>query len=148
MQFGLTIDGDKRVIAKLDKAIATIGNARQPLTDTGTLVVSEIDKQFSTEGTRLTGAWQPLTAGTLAQKTRLGYGMKGILERTGKLKNSFSKVVDRFKVTVASKGVDYYKYHQIGMGRNPKRTMLTLNNENLKQNIIEVFRKFVKSALS
>ena len=146
MDFSLNLNGDKRLIKKLDNISDSIKDFKKPLKETGNLIVEEVDKQFETEGSRLNKKWKALKSATEAQKRRAGYGSKGILERTGALRKSFKAAVDRFKVTVSSKS-SYYKYHQRGDRPQPKRTMLTLS-ERLKQDIVEIFHKYIRKVIN
>jgi len=142
----LSIDGDTRVIAKLDAAIKAVGSPREALEDSGKYIISEVDKQFSTSGSRLGTSWQALSQKTLIQKAQAGYGGKGILERTGKLKKGFTSDLETFKVTV-SNPVTYFKYHQLGTNKIPQRPML-VSSTNLKAGIVEIFNKFIKKAFA
>ena len=106
--------------------------------------ISEISDKV--EGKTLKKPWKALKASTLRQKAAAGFGSKGILERTGTLRKGFAKKVSRFKVRVFNP-VNYFKFHQLGTPKLPKRIMIT-STENLKQDIIELFRKPINKILN
>lgn len=140
------IDGDRRAIARLDRAIEAVGNPRAAMEGIGDIMLKEIDGNFEEEGARLNPSeWVPLAQPTLRQKKREGYGDKGILERTGELRESFGKGVTDFAVRVSS-DAGIYPYHQLGLGFNPRRRMLAFS-ERMKQEIIGEFARFIANAL-
>jgi phage gpG-like protein len=104
--------------------------------------MSDVQTNFDTQGA-LSGGWQPLSVGTIAGRIRAGYGASPILQRTGALRKSFYAFVNEKKALVSSKS-PYFVYHQSRMPRTkiPRRAMLILT-ENTKQNIVEVFNKFL-----
>lgn len=142
MSFLVNISGDKRILQKFDEITKLVKDMRAPLKEAGKLILDETDKVFETEGSRMGKKWTPLTQATLIQKARLGYGSKRILERTGHLRKSFEMNVSKFVLRVFSE-VDYYKYHQLGGVKLPKRPMLVAT-ENIKQNIIETIHKALR----
>jgi len=103
-----------------------------------------VETNFISEG-GLVGGWAPLTEGTVKGRLRAGYGGEHpILQRTGALRRSFYSLVDEKKAIISSSS-PYFVYHQSRMPRTilPRRAMLVLV-ENTRQNIVEVFHKFLK----
>lgn len=145
MSFSISIGGGTRVIEKLDGVEKLFKNPKPALEEIGDLIVKETDQQFTTSGSRFGKKWKKLERATQIQKAKLGYGSKGILERTGDLRHGFKKEVSRFKVTV-NNPVTYYKFHQLGMGYNPKRVMLDAP-EKVKQDIIEILNKAIRAII-
>jgi phage gpG-like protein len=143
--FKLNIFGDERLLKKFDDIEGYLDDLRKPLNDTGDLLMDKYDDNFPAEGRILRKPWKQLKASTLAQKARLGFGNKGILERTGKLRKGFEKKVTSGSVRVFNE-VPYYKHHQKGSGRLPQRKMIDIT-ENIKQDIIEIFRKRLSKVL-
>lgn len=146
MSFSISVNGDTRLFQKFGKITNNLENFQKPLKESGDLIVKEVDKQFDSQGSRLTGKWKALKAASLRQKMRAGYG-GGILVRSGALKGSFGSEMGAKQVRVSSKGVSYYKYHQLGMSPQPKREMLALN-ERLKQDVVGVFTKHLKTLIN
>jgi phage gpG-like protein len=145
MSFTIEIDGDQRIVQKLGSLNTLVKDPQQQLTETGDLLIQEFEDNFPVEGKRLESPWQELTAETIAQKIRMGYGSKGILERTGALKKAFTKSVSKLKVTVTNTAT-YYKYHQLGTKYIPERTIIK-STERIKQDIIEIFNKAIQEKL-
>lgn len=143
--FSISINGNTRIAQKLEGVEKLLANPRAALEEIGDLVLEEKEQQFDTQGSRFGSKWKALDRRTQIQKARLGYGSKPILERTGRLRAGFKKEVQTYKVTV-SNPVTYYPYHQLGMGYNPKRTML-YPTETMKGNIIEVLNKAIRALL-
>ena len=144
MSLAITLDGDVRVIQRLDEAVKRMGSARQPLSEIGTVMVDEFQANFNTEGRRLNEQWAALAASTVREKARLGYGSKPILVRTGALQHGFQKNANKYYVRVHNP-IKYFKYHQLGGPNLPRRRMIVFS-ERLKQEVVAVFTKFIHEA--
>lgn len=94
------------------------------------MVKKRIPAVFRKQG--LPRRWKPLAPSTLEEKERLGYGSKGILERTGRLKRSWRYKATQRTVKVFSRrssgGVNIANVHQYGSRdrRIPARRMLVI----------------------
>ncbi len=141
----IDINGATAVMGKLDRAVKAIKSPRVALIETGDFLITEFKDNFGSEGSRLGSPWQKLALATLREKQRLGYGSKGILERTGRLMNSFDKQVSSFMVRVFNP-TEYYKYHQLGGPNLPQRRMIVAS-ENVKGKIYEIFNLFIRNSL-
>lgn len=141
----IDINGSKAVIKKLDKTIKAIGSPREALKETGSFLIREFQANFPSEGSRLGKPWEKLALSTLREKQRAGYGGKGILERTGRMKNSFQDDVQKFFVRVFNP-TPYYKYHQLGGATLPQRKMI-IATENLKGKIYEIFNLYIRKSI-
>jgi phage gpG-like protein len=138
MSFEVSLDGDKRIIGKLDEMISIPSNPKSLLKEAGELVIEDTKKTFDTEGSNLDGAkWKRLSPNTVRQRVRLGYGAGPILQRTGRLKRSFFQVITSKQTTITSNS-PYYGFHQKGGSIIPKRKMLGLNDKT-KTAIVKVF---------
>jgi phage gpG-like protein len=137
-----TVEGVPELHRVLGLTSRKVSNFKVPLTKASGFILSDVQTNFETEGA-LSGGWQPLTAGTIAGRIRAGFGASPILQRTGALRKSFYSFVDEKKALVSSRS-PYFAYHQSRMPRTkiPRRAMLILT-ENTKQNIVEVFNKFL-----
>lgn len=142
----VNINGDERLATKLAEIGRAIKNPQKALREVGDFTLSEVSKQFKTEGNQLSTGWKRLDKNSRIQKAKMGFGSKSILERTGKLRKSFSAKVQRFKVTIASKGVKYYKYHQQGGKKLPQRVMLA-TPEKYKQEVVAILLNFIRTKL-
>ena len=93
-----------------------------------------VERRFARQATRAVGGrrWAALKASTIASRTRMGYGVGPILQRTIALKESAKAAVAntyrithaRMKWSVSRVRVSYGKYHQFGGGRLPARPFL------------------------
>jgi len=144
--FSIDINGDTRIAGIMNELGDVISNPKESLKEIEGLIIKEVGKQFETEGARLGLKWKKLATATVIAKARAGYGEKGILERTGRLKKGFKSKLSTFQVRVYNP-ISYYQYHQLGGGYLPQRAML-LTPEVLKQEIVSIFVKNIKSAIS
>lgn len=140
-----TIEGVPELSRRLLMKSKNLNNYKKPLNESSDLILNDVKTQFRTEGS-LSGGWQPLALSTLIDKARKGYGNKPILERTGKLKNSFYKRVGTKRAFVSSKS-PYFGFHQSRKPRTkiPRRPMLLLT-ESTRQKIVKKFQKFIQNA--
>lgn len=145
MSFTISMNGQDRVLDKFDKLKNDLENFEPILDEVGEYIISKTDETFASQGGAIQESWAPLTPQTLYQKQRLGFGGKGILERTGALRKGFFKEVQKFLVRVTNK-MSYYKYHQLGGKTLPQRVMLK-STENMKQDIVEIFNKSIRESL-
>lgn len=82
-----------------------------------------IQKNFSVQGrpTR----WASLTAATVRDRVRKGYGASPILVRSGKLKRGFKSRIGKRSYAVFN-SVAWYKWNQFGTDTIPARPMVVL----------------------
>ena len=135
----ITINGDVRIAKIVSKTRFFLQNPKKAFNQIGDMLVDEYEQNFPTEGARLGKKWKKLTAGSLAQKARLGYGGQPILVRTGKMMSNFKKEVKRLSVRVHNP-TSYYQYHQLGTPNMPQRKMISAP-ERVKQEVVEILRK-------
>lgn len=128
----VTISGDKEINRSINKVRDEIKNAKPILRKIGDKLVTYFKDNMNSEGVKLLKKrWQALKPETLAQKSKLGFGNKKILERTGKLRKGIKTTeLTKSQVTVSNR-VKYYPYHQVGgkQGRPPQRQMLGVNKD-------------------
>jgi hypothetical protein len=114
-----------------------------------TILTQHTEQRFRDEG----GAdswWPPLAPTTILEKQLLGFGDKGILERTGRLRYSFQGgrdhiyQVDRQSFVWGSR-VPYGIYHQSHLPRRklPRRAMIYID-KNVLSKIIQVIRRWIE----
>lgn len=142
----ITIDGDVRVIRRLDQAIAAVGNCRTAMEEIAETMDKEVRGNFTEEGARLEPSrWTALTPSTILDRLRKGFAAGPILVRTGDLRDSFMADVGDMSVRFFST-CEYFQYHQLGGPNLPRRRMLAFS-ERLKQEILAAFRRFVHDSL-
>ena len=139
-----TIEGVPELSRVLALTHKKVSNFREPLQKSSRLILDDVERNFVTEG-GLVGGWKPLTPGTVAGRIRAGFGgSHPILQRTGSLRKSFYSLTDSKKAVITSRS-PYFGFHQSKAPRTrlPRRTMLLLT-ERTRQNIVEVFHKFLR----
>lgn len=137
MGFRISLDGDERIIGKLNDLLSIPQNPKKLLKQSGDLVLESVNRTFTSEGRELGQAWKRLSPNTIRARVRAGYGAGPILQRTGRLKNSFVQFVTNSYTRITSNN-PYYKYHQKGGSIIPQRKMLGLTNR-IKEDIVRVF---------
>ncbi len=144
----VTIDGVARLIQGFEEAAAKVGTTTPVLENAGALLVKNFRANFPEEGRRLEDhTWQPLTAATIADRLRKGYPAGPILTRTGDLKLGFTYDLKPDVSVRVYNDVDYFAYHQLGMGHNPERRMIVFPQW-LQQDVIALFTKFIHEAMA
>lgn len=93
------------------------------LKEIGKIQLAGADEAFKTRGANLGQPWAPLKLSTVKEKIRIGKNVD-ILQRTGRMRKSFriSKVTKN-ELEIENP-VEYFKKHQIGIGKLPQRQML------------------------
>lgn len=91
---------------------------------------------FETEGQAVDETWSPLSKAYAKRKERQFPG-KGILEATGKMRQSFMAKADDTSLTLWN-AMEYFKYHQSNQPRTviPRRVMLKLT-ENMREMVVK-----------
>lgn len=101
---------------------------------------------FNTEGRAIQESWDPLSA-AYAYKKAQEYPGKGILERTGKMRNSFQSL---FKPDYAMvwNSIYYFKYHQSNKPRSklPRRVMMKLGNQQ-REMVVRIFNTYFQEKM-
>lgn len=125
----------------MQNAIKIFSDLSPVMKKIGEFQKKEVDEAFKVAGKNINGApWAPLAPSTLKQKLKSGFQSQ-ILVRTGALRGSFSvSEVGKDKLKISSSGVDYYKYHQMGTGRMPRRQILGHGSKG-KERTAEIFRE-------
>lgn len=101
---------------------------------------------FDTQGGAVDETWSPLSRAYALRKA-LEYPDKGILEASGKMRNSFMSKFDASSATLWN-AATYFKYHQSNQPRTkmPRRVMMKLT-ENLKQLVVEDFNVYMRDSI-
>ena len=146
-QISWTIEGEKQLSRTLQGLSTSVKDFRKPLTQSANRLISVFSRDvFDSEGGAIAEKWARLSPHTVAQKARLGYGSKGILERTGKMRRSFDSVVESTQAVIGNTA-EYFKYHQSNQarsGRLPRRVMMKLA-ENQKQMVVKFFQDYIRN---
>lgn len=101
---------------------------------------------FATEGGTVQEHWSPLSKAYALEKRKV-WGNKGILEASGKMKESF-KTIWRPDMASIWNDIAYFKYHQSNQPRSrlPRRVMMKLGSYQ-QQEIVRIFNKAFQVAM-
>jgi len=147
----ITIDVDaKKLEARINTIISDLKDSKKLLDKIGDELLEEYSEHvFEKQGTP-TSKWAGMSAKTLrARASGWGYYAQSpvtsgkALVWTGRLKNGFKKVATAKQVTI-SNTTPYFKYHQGGGGKLPKRPMLHLDPP-IQKKITDIVEKEIKA---
>lgn len=144
IKLDIRVDGDNILREALVNVGEKLEDFTEPLRGAGQLLLDDVRRNFDTEGGYV-GGWVPLSASTIADRKRLGFGPGPILHRTGRYKRSFKAVVNKRRMVIDAWGVKYHKYHQSTKPRTkiPRRPTLFFRNET-KAEIMRGFQEYVR----
>lgn len=134
-----------RDLNKLKDSVKKTKNDKRFLKFAANVILKRVQDNLKREGYSEASRfvkWKPLQPSTLKEKKRNGYSKK-ILERTGKMKKSFSyKIENDSDIKITS--TKYMVYHQYGTKKMPKRKIVTFTKDDLKK-IKEKFVSILKA---
>lgn len=139
------VTGDKRIVSQLKNIIESMKDWRPELQAVGDYLKDFYqDPTFETEGGIFGARWKPLNPVYLARKVTpksqggLGFGGRGILEASGKMRKSYiTKAFPRMLQLINT--TEYAIYHQEGRGV-PERVLIKVD-EARKNQVIDIFKK-------
>jgi len=143
----ITIKADtKKVERKIKILTDGVKDFKKPLKESGEFATKEFYDNFSLIGAKF-AKWKPLKPATLKAKARMGYPLTPLIG-TGRMMKSFKLFkLERFVVIVGNKVQDaYFKYHQLGGRKIPKRVMIAINRS-MSKKIIKIFNNYIKKLL-
>lgn len=128
-----SINGDKTISAELSTVGLAVKDWRTPLASSGSELMKSFQLNFEESGA-LFGGWLP---------RKKSYPWP-LLRKTGHLQHSFYSDVTSTQLTLGNRA-SYFKYHQRGTSRLPKRVMLMIDAA--RQNfIIKAFQAHIVAA--
>lgn len=134
----VSISAEIEGVSELNRRLLIMSDGVKDFTEPLTASVSEvkrsIDLNFDAAGAVFeSGGWMP---------RKIMYAWP-ILNKTGKMKSSFTDTVGREQATIGN-SADYFKYHQSNQARKkiPRRVMLKLDNER-KEFIQKQFQAYI-----
>lgn len=151
----INISFDSRSVDKeLSKLIKGVSNFKEPLNSIGDDLVKFYGKDvINSQGAKSGTKWKKLSPSTLlARSKKYGYYKKKSIASnkalvwTGNLSKNFTKAVTKVRLVVGN-STDYFKYHQIGKKRPPKRPIIVLNKEVISivmKGMSSYFKKILK----
>lgn len=148
MQIVFEISGEKQVNRELLRVGEYAGDARPAFSAIADLIMDETAEQFASEGRHASGGWKPLADSTLREKARLGFGSRGILERTLDLERSLTVRGDANQILeiepdalTFGSSLRYGDYHQLGRGV-PQRRPVELT-EDARRRVVKVLQRWI-----
>jgi len=132
MTVNIKLQGEHKLIARIDKIDSGLSDFRKPLRESSQLMLNAIDRNFTAKGSELGKRW----------KTRKRSYAHPILNKSGKMKGGFKDKVTRSRAVIDNP-VSYFPYHQLGTSQLPQRVMMRIDRQRTKQ-ISNIFNKYVK----
>lgn len=141
----ITIRADSRAIEKrLDKLGRGVKNFKKPLKDSSEFSMKLFKQNFEIGG-REFKKWKRLSPATIVAKARLGFPSDPLIA-TGRMMKSFKIFkLERF-VAIVNNPTKYFKYHQLGGRKIPKRVMIAINRKMTKK-IVGIFKRYLRGLL-
>lgn len=138
--FSLDNTEAKRMLENIQKGISDFKPALEEISG---VQLKEIEKQFSTEGSNILGEkWQALQADTIKARIRAGFGASPILTASGKMRKSNRKSRLTNTELDISNDVHYFKYHQLGTKKMPRRQIFG-HSENMIKKVMDIVAKYI-----
>jgi len=135
MAVGLSIkvEGANELSAQMQSLSNNISNFRLPLNKASDLLLETFDRNFDSKGATLGEPWA---------KRKKSYPWQ-ILQKTGKMRKSFTKKVSKVQSVLSNKS-EYFKFHQSNKSRKklPRRVMMKIDLTRQKK-ILEIFTKWL-----
>lgn len=148
-----TIEGDfprdAYILAHdLDELLLDIRSFKEPLTRSiKQVIIPSIRKNFEAGGRP---EWQELSAQTISDRIRQGYGIWPPLTKTGALKKKATVFanwsIDRTSAIMKEPKIRYAKYHQSGTSKMPQRAFAMIQDED-EDDVETVFRIWLEERI-
>lgn len=141
MQLQFAVDGQMQLSRKLESVGANVQDWSSAFEQSGDMLLDIFSNDvFDTEGQAIDESWDPLSRAYAAMKEKK-YPGTGILQATGKMRNSFTKLFDSTSLVMGN-AMTYFKYHQSSEPRQklPRRVMLKLNDD-MKESVVRIFQE-------
>lgn len=144
MQVEISLAGDVQVRRKLLRIGDRAVHARPAFEAIGEVLMRIEDQQFSSEGSRGSGGWEPLAASTVAQRG----SAHPILDQSGVLRSSLTKrggenIFDATDDYLRfGTHVPYAGFHQTGTSRTPRRRPLELT-ESDRAGMVKILQAYI-----
>jgi len=148
LSIGFSIEGVGELVSDFVFIGKQLKNFSQPLKKSNSLLRRAIDVNFKSEGTEFGEPWKPLSPVTLKQKSRLRFGQKQSLVRTGKMKRGFGSKLSTNNLEIFNP-TSYFPFHQSNKPRKklPRRIMLKID-EKRRNEILRQFTIFLNKTVS
>lgn len=145
----ITIQGDKALLDRLKKIDLGLENMSQPFKTAGTMLTKFFSSvPFASQGSVYGTRWPALSSQYARRKTEMWGGGRPILVASGKLMKSFKFTSSKDLLRIYNETGDLFAWHQLGMGNNPQRIMMLLDDQRKKvvtDPVEEHIRKLVEN---
>ena len=145
LSIGFEVEGVKQTSVAFDLYGKNLNDFRVPLEKSKDILMKAFQLNFETEGKTLGKPWAALSPKYALMKNQRFPGRK-ILQKTGKMKTSFSSIVTSVSATMFNTA-DYFGYHQSRAPRKrlKRRIMMRIDQTRNKAIFME-FTKFLNVA--
>lgn len=147
-QLSWTIEGEKQLSRKLLILADHIKDWTPAFRETAYSLKSIFSEDvFKSQGGAIGEHWAPLSKAYAYRKAQTHPG-KGILERTGEMKNGFLTLW-RPDMAQVWNDVEYFKYHQSNQPRSkiPRRVMMKLGDAQRTQ-VVKIFHSYFQQMVT
>ena len=125
----VTVTGDTVVIDTMNGIVNKGENLAPAFSDIAEMMLESHNANFKAQGTRFGSQWPP----------RAHVYPWPILEKTGKMKKSFTATSNATEAVIAN-STKYYRFHHLGTRRLPQRNLIGLAGDGGKTDINEAVR--------
>lgn len=148
-QISWTIEGEKQLSRNLLLLSNKVKDWTPAFAETAYTLKSIFSQDvFETEGGAINESWAPLSKAYAYRKAQTHPG-KGILERTGAMRNGFMTMW-RPDMAQVWNDVEYFKYHQSNQARTsnlPRRVIMKLA-ETQRTQIVKIFHSYFQQMVT
>ena len=147
LSINVTVTGGEEVMRKLDALGAKLNDFKKPLTEIGHQLTDYYSgPAFDSEGSAFGTPWAQLSPATQVYKSKhFGAYASLPLMATGKMRSSFRSQASSMSLTI-SNTAPYFKYHQLGTSKLPRRRMLGADSD-VKQIVRHAIISDIRSKL-
>ena len=130
LSINVTVTGGEEVLRKLDAFGAKLTDFKSALTQIGNELTEYYSgPAFDSEGSAFGTPWAQLSPATQAYKSKHFSAYASLpLVATGKMRSSFRSQASSMSLTI-SNSAPYFKYHQLGTSKLPRRRMLAADDD-------------------
>jgi phage gpG-like protein len=134
LTISVSIAGADAIQARMEKLGKDLYDFSDEMTATGKYLADYFSTvPFATLGRNYGEAWPSVTPKTLSSKLRrYPQNAHNTLQASGLMRDSFAFESDRLSATVGNHQ-DYFKYHQLGTSRMPRRVVMAIDQTNRAQ---------------
>ena len=148
MRITITVQGADQVQARMRRLGQDLYDFSAELRSTGQYLADYFSRvPFGTLGRNYGSQWPDVTPGRAAYKQKYyPQNAHNALQASGLMRNSFAYESSRLSLAVRNTQ-PYFRYHQLGEGRNPLRVMMAIDATN-KAEVIRIITEGVQARIN